>query len=442
MALLFHWTSLDDGTPLPSLIRTLNENQRDLTRDLNNVVLSRSVATPAQIVANQNDYAIGSMRVVRMSTDASRTITGFRNAGPGGNNVPNAELTVINVGTQSIVFSHQDTNSVAANRFLMDSAANITLAANDSITFYYDQATARWRNYAGPVSAFTGNLTYAQLPTGSGVWTVGGTLGINATNVNVTGNGTVSGSFSVTGATTLTGNVIVTGGVIIAGTVTNSGATTISGALTVTGAAVFGSAVTLSSTLNVVGAVTVTGAAVFGSTVSITGAQTVSGNLTVTGNAAITGTITVTGAAVFKSTASVAGAATITGTLTVTGTCIAATTITTGDRLSGTTSVTGSSGLASTYFEVFGDATNGASMTGYGSTNDWTLRNRNGAVVARNPGNTTGVTFTGTLTTQDPNSGAGAWMLGTKITGAVTADTTRYLEVNVGGSVYKVIIST
>lgn len=49
---------------------------------------------------------------------------------------------------------------------------------------------------------------------------------------------------------------------------------------------------------------------------------------------------------------------------------------------------------------------------------------------------------TTTITTGAPSGAAGAWRLGSLITAAVTADTTRYLEVSVGGTVYKVIIST
>lgn len=46
------------------------------------------------------------------------------------------------------------------------------------------------------------------------------------------------------------------------------------------------------------------------------------------------------------------------------------------------------------------------------------------------------------LKTADPGAGAGVWKLGTLVTAAVTADTTRYLQVDVGGVLYKVIIST
>lgn len=49
---------------------------------------------------------------------------------------------------------------------------------------------------------------------------------------------------------------------------------------------------------------------------------------------------------------------------------------------------------------------------------------------------------TTTIKTASPGAGNASWKLGTLITAAVTADTTRYLEVEVAGVVYKVIVSS
>jgi hypothetical protein len=47
------------------------------------------------------------------------------------------------------------------------------------------------------------------------------------------------------------------------------------------------------------------------------------------------------------------------------------------------------------------------------------------------------------LTTGNPSGGtAAAWKFGSKITAAVVLDKTRYLEVDVAGTAYKVLIST
>lgn len=53
-----------------------------------------------------------------------------------------------------------------------------------------------------------------------------------------------------------------------------------------------------------------------------------------------------------------------------------------------------------------------------------------------------GVVIAGIVATGDPLSGIGLWKLGQLQTSAVTPDITRYLEVNVDGVVYKLIVST
>lgn len=45
----------------------------------------------------------------------------------------------------------------------------------------------------------------------------------------------------------------------------------------------------------------------------------------------------------------------------------------------------------------------------------------------------------GTITTADPGSGAGAWLLGIMHATAITVDLTKYIEVNIGGTVFKLV---
>jgi hypothetical protein len=53
----------------------------------------------------------------------------------------------------------------------------------------------------------------------------------------------------------------------------------------------------------------------------------------------------------------------------------------------------------------------------------------------------TGLTVTGSLSTSDPTSGAGAvWKLGSKKTGSLTLDTGNYIEISVAGVTYKVAL--
>jgi hypothetical protein len=99
-----------------------------------------SVLTPAQITSNQDDYDPGSEMIWRLSTDASRDITGIL-AGS------NGQLRlVVNQGGNDIVLKHQDASSSAANRFYLKGFADVTLSTRSAIWIWYDGATARWRD--------------------------------------------------------------------------------------------------------------------------------------------------------------------------------------------------------------------------------------------------------------------------------------------------------
>jgi hypothetical protein len=99
--------------------------------------------TPAQITANQNDYNPGGQAYfVRLSTDASRNITGYT----GSITFIDGEVHLfVNVGTQDVVLKHEDANSVAQNRFLNSTGADITLGPNQAADVIRDDGTNRWR---------------------------------------------------------------------------------------------------------------------------------------------------------------------------------------------------------------------------------------------------------------------------------------------------------
>lgn len=101
-----------------------------------------SVATPAQITGNVNDYNPGAGTIVRLSTDAARNITGLV-AGSSG-----ARRLLVNVGGFNAVLTHQDAASSAVNRFLNTTGANITLTPDQAAWTWYDATTQRWRAYA------------------------------------------------------------------------------------------------------------------------------------------------------------------------------------------------------------------------------------------------------------------------------------------------------
>lgn len=97
------------------------------------------VVTPDEITADQNDYPVGKADVLRLSTDASRNLTGF----DGG--IPGREFILINVGSQDIVIQNQNASSEEENRVITGTGADITVAADDVVRHWYDAVTGRWR---------------------------------------------------------------------------------------------------------------------------------------------------------------------------------------------------------------------------------------------------------------------------------------------------------
>lgn len=104
--------------------------------------------TPAQLTSNQNNYnplagaSETSPKYIRLSTDASRDVTGlvFTVATQSGQ-----EHVIINVGSFDLVLKHESASSTAANRFTCSTGADITLTAGQSADFWYDSTTSRWR---------------------------------------------------------------------------------------------------------------------------------------------------------------------------------------------------------------------------------------------------------------------------------------------------------
>jgi hypothetical protein len=100
--------------------------------------------TPAQITANQNNYnptSLASASTLRLSSDASRTITGLA----GG--VAGRLIVLMNVGSFPILLSNEDALSTAGNRFTLGSTT--TLVSGAVLTLLYDGTTLRWRSQAG-----------------------------------------------------------------------------------------------------------------------------------------------------------------------------------------------------------------------------------------------------------------------------------------------------
>lgn len=108
----------------------------------------RGDISPAQITANQNDYnpaGLADATTLRLSTDASRNITGLAGGADG------RIITVFNIGAFNIVLTDEDAGSTAANRFALSS--NLTLAGDEACTLQYDSTSSRWRLISGPLGA-------------------------------------------------------------------------------------------------------------------------------------------------------------------------------------------------------------------------------------------------------------------------------------------------
>lgn len=105
-------------------------------------VLAEVVLTPAQITANQNDYAptgFASSKIIQLSSDASRNITGFSATGVR----TGQRYTLANNGFFDIVLTFDDALSAAANRIYTPTGGSYTLASARSVDMYY--TGLRWR---------------------------------------------------------------------------------------------------------------------------------------------------------------------------------------------------------------------------------------------------------------------------------------------------------
>lgn len=97
--------------------------------------------TPAALSTDQNDYNPGSLagaNVLRLSASQAVNVTGLAGGASG------RVLVVHNTGSFSIVLKSQSSSSTAANRFAFD--ADVTLAADQSVTLRYDATSSRWRS--------------------------------------------------------------------------------------------------------------------------------------------------------------------------------------------------------------------------------------------------------------------------------------------------------
>jgi hypothetical protein len=135
------------------------------TADIQQAVVFTGDITPTQLAANTNDWAptgFSTASALRLSTDASRNITGIA-AGADGR-----IIILHNVGSFDAVLKNEDANSTAGNRFLF--GGDVTLLTNYSITLRYDSTSSRWRaiTTAAAGGGGGGTVTSATIAAGNG----------------------------------------------------------------------------------------------------------------------------------------------------------------------------------------------------------------------------------------------------------------------------------
>ena len=128
--------------------------------------LSGAPISPAQIVADTNDYAptgLSATGLVRLDTDALRTITGLSSTGI----VDGQYLEIANVGAFPIRLHDESASSAAANRLTCPGNRTYVLSVDGGAALRYDSTSSRWRVLAQE-RASSLFLIYAA---GTGTWT-------------------------------------------------------------------------------------------------------------------------------------------------------------------------------------------------------------------------------------------------------------------------------
>lgn len=97
---------------------------------------------PAQITANQNNYALPSaVAVVTFDLNAAREITGF--VAP----TSARHITIWNRSAYNLTLKHESASSTAANRFFF-AGADFIVPPNQPVSLFYDTYSSRWRMVA------------------------------------------------------------------------------------------------------------------------------------------------------------------------------------------------------------------------------------------------------------------------------------------------------
>ncbi len=129
------------------------------THEISQALKISGILSPPQITADQNDYnpsGASTAVVMRLTTDATRNITGFAGGLAGQIRIAH------NVGSFNLVLVNEGAGSISTNRLALP--ADVTLLPNQSAIIQYDNNTARWRRLGGAGGTFanptvTGGIT-------------------------------------------------------------------------------------------------------------------------------------------------------------------------------------------------------------------------------------------------------------------------------------------
>lgn len=151
--------------------------------------------SPTQIAANTDNYAptgLSTAAVLRLSTDASRNLTGITGGTDG------RVLLLLNVGSFNLVLV-DDATSTAANRFQL--SGDITLLPSEGIALWYDSTSSRWRPWSQTWVPATRTISTTAPVTGGGTLAADRTIAVSAATTSASGVSELATNTEVTTGT-------------------------------------------------------------------------------------------------------------------------------------------------------------------------------------------------------------------------------------------------
>jgi|SRR5690349_6210990 len=139
-------------------------------------MLSSPASTPDQLTADKHNYDFAftgttahveppdDLTFQRLSSDAARTITGIAAKGHA------FVYLIANVGSFTITLANESSSSLAANRIITGTGANLDVGAGTMVLIVYDSTTARWRCHPTG-SGSSGGVTVTDEGAGGGAAT-------------------------------------------------------------------------------------------------------------------------------------------------------------------------------------------------------------------------------------------------------------------------------